>query len=194
MAFNDLICNLSEAVETARKSLAEVTRTIDQLEQERRSVIQAPPHTSDIVASYMRGLDRAAEAFMERIGSYLNKSNVTHPAAAEMVQRTGGQFLTVEQQPPAQKIDGTPTLFPPIIGGALPAELNAAAVTFFLRDRIAEKIPELIERLCPEAARGLPAAEREAALNRIDAELSEFKAARSELMANIDAARRLGHH
>ena len=75
---------------------------------------------------------------------------------------------------------------------AVPGEaVEPAAVTYFLRDRIEAELPDLVARLCPDASKGMKAADRQAALDAVNAELRDLAAKQQQLIADINAARKM---
>lgn len=174
-----------DALNSAREQLAGLNGDIAALEAKRAAIVQAPPHTDDMIQAFHRGLDAAASLFEHRLSDYLNDQNAIRPGAAEQTEAASPQLLTMPVLRAAPNetslfLDGT-------LGfGGLP--LDVAAVTFFLQDQIAAEIPVLVQRLCPAGEKGMRRADRVLALAAVDADLAVRRGERDELLSSLEAA------
>ncbi len=196
MAINDLISGLAGALAEVRAELVKVDQEITDLSHQRQTVIIAPPHTDDIVASLKRGLAVAAQSYEERLAWNLNDANATSAGAAQSVKGSA-QLLMINAERPAPG----PTIHGPvgaIKGGLFPVSslaerqgvLDVAAVTYFLRDRIEAEIPALVKKLCPASQKGMRQSDRDAAIKDLSAQITALKEKRVELASNIAQARK----
>lgn len=183
MTISKAIFDFAGALAVARTNLADVNAKIAGLEEERRSVERAKPHTDDIVEAFMRGLKSAKGEFERQFKSRLASSFVTADDAANTVKRTPFDLMRLEENRP----DG-PTVAARSARGE-PAPLNLFVLTYFLREQIAAEIPALVARLCPAAGDGMKDADRQHALKQLDQELEILRAERDALLADIQAAR-----
>jgi hypothetical protein len=192
MAITDLISGLEAAMAETQDRLTIVVGQIGELEQERGAISIAPPHADDIIASYMRGLDSAVSSFEARLAWNLNDANVRDPGAAASVARGAAQLLMIHQQPPATSLhyDPAKSLIPPSGLADRQSPLDAAALTYFLRDLIAAQIPGLVAKFCPTSKNGMKQAERARLLADVDRRLSELHKERDELQSHLQAARK----
>ncbi|MBU0931319.1 MAG: hypothetical protein KJ585_04870 [Alphaproteobacteria bacterium] len=195
MAISELINGLADALAEVRAELTTVESELSRLENDRASIINAPPHTSDIIASFMRGLDKAAASFEERLAWNLNDRNATADQVADAAKGAAQLLMVNAERPPEMPAFGAPGriragLFPPSALVGPNSVLDVAAVTYFLRDRIEAAIPGLVERFCPAASKGVPQAVREAALKEVDDKIIALKEKRDELVSNLAAARK----
>lgn len=188
MAITDLLDGLASAMVETKKKLGEVNAVISELEGERNRIVRASPHTDDLVAAFMRGLKKASESFERRLGWHLNSMNLADGDAAATVQRSAGQFLMLKGAAPTAPLGKSGQLFPHSGLAEHQADIDVAAVTYFLRDKIAEEIPALIEKVCPSAKSGMKQADRVRALQEVDAKLAEQNAERERLTSEINAA------
>ena len=188
MAISDLTAAMATALAETKDKLRELDAAISTLEGERFRLLQTMPHTDDLVATFMRGLVKASESFEQRLGWYLNSETLKHGAAAAEAQNTAGQFLMLGAKRPERQLGQGIQLFPHSGLGAHQADIDVAAVTYFLRDKIADEIPAIIEKLCPLAKSGIKQADRERALLDLDGNLAELHAEREGLVSEINAA------
>ena len=195
MAISELISGLAGALAEVRAELTVVESDLSKLESERADIVNAPPHSSDIIAAFMRGLDQAAASFEERLAWNLNDRNATADQVAEATKGAAQLLMVNPERPPDGPAFGAPGrlragLFPPSLLNGPHSVLDVAAVTYFLRDRIEAAIPELVDRFCPAARKGVPQAVREAALKDVDEKIAALKEKRDELVGNLAAARK----
>lgn len=179
---SQVIASLTNAMEATRTEVAGIDAQIEAAEQERQRVNRAPPHATDIARAFMRGLERQAIEFRSQLASSLAETFVAAENAAQ-ASTAPAHLLTVEPHQPSMETLRTRTMS----GEAAP--LNMAALTYLLRDRIAEDLPELIDKLCPQARGGMKQSDREAALAALDGKLAELRAARDAMQADLNAAR-----
>ena len=113
---------------------------------------------------------KAGKVFKQQVGRHLNAANARDGKAAESVARGRGQFLTVDRE-----LGAVPGSLPGVSQGLLPGRwnvsgdaLSVAALTYFLRDRIAAEIPQLVAEMCPGSDKGMKEADRKAALRSIE--------------------------
>lgn len=102
MQISQTISDFAGAVEAVRTALATVTQKIEALEADRRAIVNAPPHTDDIVALYMRGLDAGAADFKSQFGSYLRDTfrAADGSAATAVAANRSANILRLEANKP----------------------------------------------------------------------------------------------
>lgn len=182
MPISQAITDFAGALDAARAELAEVNGKISALEIEHFRVATAPPHTDDIIAVFMSGIQKVEKDFEEQFNSFLNSAYTGREAAARTGEKSSATIIDrrlaeqTQHEPHIISKDGRP-------------QLNVAAVAYFLRGQIAAEIPALVERLCPSASRGMKAADRDQQLRELDAQLSELRTQRDALQADLQAAR-----
>jgi outer membrane murein-binding lipoprotein Lpp len=190
MALGDIIGDIERAMDEQRKRLAEVERQIDELGGKRNSIVNQSPHIDDIVASFERGLEAAEKSFKERLGSYINGRKMSLRGAGKEVASRASQLLMLGAGRP--KLDEMSTNISRLLPHSALAEnqlpLDAAAVTYFLRDQIRADLPSLIEGLFPGGTNGVKSSDREKALKEVDAEIAALEKDRDRLKAEIQAA------
>ena len=180
MTISKTISEFANAVEETRSKLAIVGSQISALESEYHAVLRGKPHSSDIVAMLLRTLDGVSRKYESQLSEHLVAAFVQADNAAETVKGQGPDLLRLG-----------PKRDPHALIGQLPPkpELSVSALAYFLRDRIAEEIPDLVERLCPGASTGVTAEERQQKLAYIGERLAERRAEQSALEAELAAAR-----
>ena len=192
MAITDLISGLEAAMAETQDRLNTVTAKINELQQERGRLSTVAPHADDIVASYMRGLDAATASFESRLAWNLNDANAREPDAANDAQRAAAQLLMIPAERPVAGLHSNPAkrLFPPSGLAERQSQLDAAPLTYFLRDLIAAQSPGLVAKFCPTAQNGMKQAERERLIADVDERLSKLEQEREELQSHLQAARK----
>ena len=185
MTISQSITDFTSAVEATRAKLDGVVAEITKLESERVSVANAQPHTDDIVAVLMRGLDSTSSDFERQLGDHLASTFTGGDGAAAKAVGLGRAFniLNIE----ARRPDGQTMEARRRNGETAP--INVSVLTYFLRDLIAAEVPALVDRLCPSARNGMKALERKRALESLDVELERLRREREVLLADIAAAR-----
>lgn len=181
MALADIIAE----IEATRSALAGVNEAVAELERERLRVVNAPPHTKDIIAVFQRNLSASAEQFKRQFAAQLAGTFLDATGA-------GAQAAGPNRSMALLTLDPVKADREEMVSRSLRADapaLNPAALAYFLRSDIADAIPELVRGLCPEAEKGMPSAERAAELGRIDAELATKRAESERLAGEIGAAR-----
>lgn len=191
MAISDLISGIGAAIAETREKLTVIDTEISKLNAERLRIVRAPPHADDIIAAYMRGLGNATSSFESRLAWNLNDRNAREPEAAADVQRGTGQLVTIHQTPPMTGgLHSSPSksLLTNAGLGEHQAAVDAAALVYFLRDRIAAEIPKLVAKLCPTAKNGMRQEDRANALADVDDRLAALKQEQAELQSHLEAA------
>ena len=142
MPISQAIAEFTGALDAARAELAEVNAKIAALEAERQRVANAQPHTDDIVAVFMRGLQSTAGDFERQFALRLSSTFVGDGSAAAAGIQRSLNILRLEAQAPDQQTALTRSL-----KGNPPPDLNVAVLAYFLRDQIAAEIPMLGRKL-----------------------------------------------
>lgn len=171
------------SLEAAREKAQAITSEITALENERAGIARAAPHTDDIIAVFMRGLDNAAGEFERGFASHL-KAVYGGDDAAEAA--SPNKFAGILRMEPNKLSDAERQ------DRALRREkpaINDAVIAYFLRDKIAAEIPVLVEKLFPASRHGMKAADRAQALEALDGKISALRAERDALVAEMAAAR-----
>lgn len=187
MTISKPVADFAGAFSAARADLAALDTKIGQLNQQRAEIAQTPPHTDDIVAMFMRGLDATGADFKVQFAAHLSSNYLGSNTAAAVEPNRRSDILRLEASKPSlQELqDRSLTTRNP-----RKVELNGAVIAYFLRDRIADEIPGLVEQLCPGADKGMKAQDRQQALADIDLQLEALRADRDAIQADLDAARK----
>ncbi len=185
MSLSELTSGIAAAMDAAKANLAEVNAKIDAKKAALRQVEMAPPHTDDLVAACRRGLAQASASYEQRLGWFLNSANLREGDAAGMVQRAAPSLMMVGSTPPEV---GRGQIFPHSGLGQQQRDIDVAAVTYFLRDRIEAELPALIGKLCPLASSGMKEADRKAAVRAAEAELRTLEEEKQRLTDEINEA------
>lgn len=185
MSHQTAIASFASTIETIRNEITTVEGQITTLECERNNVAAAPPHTDDIIAVYLRGLAESTRTFKTQLTAQLRTRYGRHEKYSNLDAPNNAkgslQLLTLEKEPQQPGFGA---------GRQVTTELNIAALTCLLADRIEAMIPDLVRELFPEANAGMRQSDRDAALAKIDRELVELKQRKSQLVEDINAARR----
>lgn len=163
--------------------VGDLNAQIGELEQARSPIIQAAPHTDDIVAVLSRALRTSAEKFETQFAAFL-KSTFDGSAGADKVAQ--GSAANLLRLPPPR--NGADSFNHRQQIADAPA-VDLTALTYFLRDQIEAEIPALVERLLPAARNGMTSANRAKALQELDAQISELKVKRDAVQDDLNAAR-----
>ncbi len=185
MSISKTISDFAGVLQATREELDNVTAELRAAEAQRREIVQARPHTDDIVAAFMRSLGAAANDFEQQLASNLESTFVHAADAAQAIHLNGFDLLRLEAKRPDQE-----TLRTRHMKGER-APINMAVLNYLLRDKIAAEIPALVDKLCPAARKGMTTVDRKAALAEIDGKLAELGAKRDALIAELEAARRV---
>lgn len=181
MQISDKIADFTQTLEAARGELNTVLGKISELEAKRNQVENEPIHAEEIAKIFMSGLDQAEKDFEAQLKAHLSR----------IYQGSSGNGRAVAGTPNLMRIE--PRQSDPASSALRASDgtvaINANALVYFLRDKIAPEIPELIARLCPDASKGLKKADRRRKLDEIDRELSDLRGQRDALQANLAAAR-----
>ncbi|MFZ5744821.1 MAG: hypothetical protein ACOY7T_10145 [Pseudomonadota bacterium] len=183
MSISEQISQLADTLERTRAQLAGVVEQIDALEGRRYEIINAKPHTDDIIACILGAIDSQARNFEQALAGRLNDTFVTPDDAAQRLSGSPISVLALE----AVRPDAV-TLAQRARDGVSPAA-NIGALAFLLRDRLVEEVPSLVARLCPAASKGMTAASRSKALENIDAQIAALQSQRDALQKDLTAAR-----
>lgn len=185
MSISKTISDFAGVLKATREELDNVTAELRAAEAQRREIVQARPHTDDIVAAFMRSLSAAANDFEQQLASNLESTFVHAADAAQAIHRSGFDLLRLEAKRPDDEALRTRHM------KGERAPINLAAISYLFRDKIAAEIPALVDKLCPAARKGMTTVDRKAALAEIDGRLAELGAKRDALIAELEAARRV---
>ena len=133
----------------------------------------------------MRSVDAQAQAFESALKSNLAEVFVASDTAAQSVTGAPVNVLGVEAtRPDAMKLSDRQSrgIAPPI---------NLGALAFLLWDRLADEVPNLVDRLCPNSRSGMKSADRKQALDKLNADLAALEAERDTLQGELHAARQV---
>ena len=169
------IADFAAVMEETRNNLRDVESQLSEVQQEIARVTNAPPHTDDIIGVFMRGLQEAKVDFEKQLAAKLTTTYAGSDGSAASAASRNSHLNLVRLQP--QK-------------GAPAPDLNNAVVTYFLREKIAEEIPALVDRLFPASRSGMNATDRTKALTALNAKRSDLDAKREQLLADLGAGRR----
>ncbi|MCP3735972.1 hypothetical protein M9979_13950 [Sphingomonas sp. RP10(2022)] len=191
MSVSEATATIRNLVGGIRAQIAEVDNQITTLEIERNRLRQLAPHTDDIIAVYKRGLDASTAAYRHQLRSHLAAKFGVATAFAEdrMVDpRAQIDVLTI----PSKQLDTSAMTSWDAAARARnqPIEINTAALSYFLHDRIEQEIPALVDELHPEARHGTHRADRDAALRKVEQEIAALRTKRTELNAALGDTRR----
>ncbi len=184
MTISKEVSDFRQLIEDKRAKLAGVDDAIDRLKYDRMGVLAASPHTDDIAMIFQRGMRGVVGAFERQFADRLNDTYTGKAGAERVNQKAAHDLLAL----PSAKLD-LEAQQTRAMRGLPSSDLNVAALAYFLRDRIEAEIPALVDRLCPDARNGMKQADREKALQDIDAEIATLSAESAALTADLGAAR-----
>ena len=84
MSISEAISQFAGVIDATRAKLTDVAGRVESLEQDRRLIEQAKPHTDDIVAAFQRALKNHAQAFEQKLSGYLSSTFVSADDAANV--------------------------------------------------------------------------------------------------------------
>jgi len=183
---NDLAVQLVTALDAAKVSLNAVNVAIEELQSDRRAIELAPPHSDDIAAAFRRGINAAANRFENEFAGRLADTFAGEGGAAAAAPSASADVLRLEATKPDRE-----TIMARSMKGQMQPELNVGALAFFLRDRITDELPALVDRLCPAARSGLRQADRNSALAALDSQLFDLGEERDRLLEQVQSIRSL---
>jgi len=181
--FSKIRAAFEAAQEAAKEKAQLISSEITDLENERTGVRKAAPHTDDIVAVFMRGLDSTAGDFERQFASHLKVFYGGDDAAEAVSRRRSAKILRMapnklsESERLARSVSGEKTL------------TNDTVIAYFLREKIAAEIPALVEKLFPASRNGMKEADRAQSLADLDRKISALRAERDAIVAEMAAAR-----
>lgn len=188
MSVNEAVTQFAGVMDTLRNKLADVSAQIDSAKQERQVVVTAKPHTSDIVAAFQRGLKAQEQLFETQMRSFLASNFVSADDAPQAAQARAQDILKLPITKP-----GEPQVDMRHQNGRnpnAPIELNPSVIAYMLRDRLAEELPAIVDKLCPEAREGLKSAERNRQLAELDERLKQLQLEYDGVSADLAEARK----
>jgi hypothetical protein len=182
--FSSALEAVTNALDATRAQLASVNAEIDRKTIDRAAIERKQPHTDDIVAVFLRGIDVAAQDFEAHLEAELTARFVGNDgkAAAAVDEKKASSIVRLEQAQLSREAKVTRAM----TSGT--ADINASVLTYLLRDKIAEEIPSLVERLCPASRNGIKSVDRMIALQEIDDRIAELTEERDALQSNLQAA------
>lgn len=184
MSIFQAITDFAGAVDGLRAELKVVNDQLQDFENRRRSIVNAMPHSDEIAGVFLRGLDGLTRDFEQQFASHLRAFFAEDRGAISSAFRGGSaDLLRIEANKPELG-----TVISRNQSGSK-ADINGAVLAYLLRDKIAEEIHGLIDRLCPSASSGMKSADRQAALQAVDAEIAQLKEKKAELLDNLETAR-----
>ncbi|WP_242414709.1 hypothetical protein [Sphingomonas panni] len=175
--------NLVAAISEARDRLSGLEREIAVRRQMIVQIEHRPPHTDDIIASFRRGLAQAEALFLKQLSWSLNDRAATANGAQQAVRDYSPHLLTPHSTNP-----GYDSLLPPSVMDWTAPPPGIAALLYFLRDKIDEEIPVLVDRMCPIARKGMKHADRVAEIGTLQAEIAVLDTEASELRDKLSLA------
>jgi hypothetical protein len=159
---------------SAKNTVGAIDSKLAKLRTERAEVAAAPPHTDDLKAWALRGLDNASSSYIERLKRWHFNDDALKAWSGESLDgHSGPQMLGV-------------TLTVPHGSGPAPGgpfgdmTVDVAALTHFLRPAIEAQLPKLIEESFPGARKGTRSSERRSKLEKIDRQIAALEAERGE--------------
>lgn len=159
---------------SVRNTVGAIDKKLTTLRAERAAVAASPPHTSDIQAWALRGLDNASESFLGRLRRWhFNDEALAVWSGETLDAHAGAQLLAVSPTVPSHKC--------PAPGGQDSIGADFAAVTHFLRPAIEAALPKLIEESFPGSRNGMKGSDRRAKLERLDKAIAALEAERASL-------------
>lgn len=185
VSIDEAFAKFNAALRETREKLDTAEQEILDLSGEIHRTKSAPPHADDITAAFVRGLDSASQTFKQQLGLHLSPANAGAMDAAKIVAAGKGQMLTVDRE---NGSSGNRKLLPSTLFNVSGEALSVAAMTYFLRDRIAVEIPKLVAELCPGSVRGMKQADRLEKLGTLEAKLADVTKRRDELKSVLAAA------
>lgn len=198
MTDTNTLASFRDAFESAKSDLRRVNKRIEELAGEEQRIRFAPPHRDEIIACFQRGLREAELTFRKQLGRHLNDrnangsaENVVHGSAQLALSPVGRETERAFGLEPDDDPIRSRTFLPQSNIHDPAASLSAAAIIYFLKDRIAEAIPALVDQLCPASVGAMPHDERMAEISRIAEETNTLSAERARLQAAIHEFRQI---
>lgn len=188
MALNDIIDGFATAIAETRARLEEVNAEIARLTFERTKLAKLPPHTDEVIEAFRRGLDAASENYEQRLKRFFTMDRMNSSCSADVVNQSSAQLLGIGHEELTPK-GGLPALR---FNDRDPAA-DPAALTYFLRDVIADQLPALVAKIYPSGQTNKTRVERQQALAELDAEVAALSKERDELGEQLDAATRAAY-
>lgn len=177
------LAELLIALRTSRTTIGSIDRRLAELEAEREKITAIPPHRDDIVDALARGFDSYDALFKQRLGWFLNPDNLAAPGSYQQLERA----LPIVELPtfkPAFSTIGT--------GGNFDHRSQAAsacALAWAIGPLVRPRLAALVDELLPQAHKGMKATERNAMLDKLDAERASLESQRAELVEQLQQAR-----
>ncbi|EPX97782.1 MULTISPECIES: hypothetical protein [Ralstonia] len=183
MAIRDFLVALTGA----RNSIGTLDREIADLEGERARVAKLPPDTASFIAWLKKGLENHERAFIESLSWHWTPDTLSK-LDGEWIDNDaeGGHLLGTKRHRAGNgeyvgQYRGLDISQPPA---------DPAALVFFMRPLIEDRLPELVGRVWgSELRNGISAADRAKRLSRIDTDLIKLRKQREEILAELEAAR-----
>lgn len=181
MLIATVLTDLTSAMEETKAELVRSNDRLEKMEAERREVAMAAPHADDIAAAFKRGLSGMATAFRSQLATHLS-ATYSGEKAAEAATRSP-HVLTIDAQMPTMEERQTRAM------RGITADLNVAALAYFLREKIEAEIPGLVASTFPASQNGMKETERQATLARLDGEITLQRDKVEALVADLAAVR-----
>jgi hypothetical protein len=189
MPISKAVADFTGALEGVRAEISAIGVQIAEVESERQRIAAAPPHTDDIVAVFLRGLQGAGRDFEQQLAAHLRDTFTGSDGAAAADTRQSQNLLHLEPLPD-REARLTRTL--QAKRGMAP-DINLSVLTWLLGDQIAEQIPALVDKLCPAARSGMKVEERRQRLGELDENLARLRGERDALVADLNEARKAAY-
>lgn len=171
------------ALRGAKNAIGAIDSKLVKLRAERAEVAAAPPHTTDLQAWALRGLDTASKNFLGRLRRWHFSDNALAGWSGETLDaHHGPQLLGITASLPSGGNSPAVGMF----GGAA----DMAALTHFLRPAIEAQLPKLIEESFPGSRNGLRSSERVAKLQKLDKAIAALEAERNEFASALGDAQK----
>lgn len=183
MELKDIIGGFADAIAATRARLEEVNEDIARLNFQRTKLEKLPPHTDEVVEAFRRGLDDASQNYEQRLRRLFSTDRMNSSWCADVVNRSSAQLLNLGYQE-RMRDSGLPGLR----FNERDAPADVAALTYFLRDVIADQLPALVEKIYPSGKTNKTYAERQQLFAELDAELTALTSERDELQRQLEIA------
>jgi hypothetical protein len=168
----------------AREGRAALVAKLVKLQAKRAELVQRAPDRATIVAWFTRSIEAQCTEYESRLERWF------FSAAAQA--RHPGTFFETDA---SVSLLSVPAASPYHAEALAPSEALAGpsplALTFYLRDAMLAEVPRLVDKFFPDSARGISAADRAAALAKVDKDIADLEAELTELDQALDQARRV---
>jgi chorismate mutase len=188
-----MLTGLRSAALTARGEVARIDKQLAELRDRRMKVATAPPHVDDLVAFAARNVDRYRDRYLARAVRYLSAEQLASrgnwDGVPSHIQECGFALFRLEHNlgMPADMLS-LPHESDAIIANHTGLPPDLLALIGLLADPIKAGLRDMILRVNPGSADGMPLKQRSSELAKIDADIAALVEEREEVLAAVREA------